>query len=117
MEHPNASGVRKMGTLSRSKFYSVRATRGISSVEANRKSQIMFPLAKMVEKLVCVPSHLNPVALRKAKIVYYFGLSEYSRVKATAKLGTVRIVFGHNLHKYIVGMSMMWTSDILKHFL
>ena len=90
-----------MGTLSRSKFYSVRATRGISSVEANRKSQIMFPLVKMVEKLVCVPSHLNPFALRKTKIVYNFGLSECNRVKATATLGTVSMVFGHNLHTYL----------------
>ena len=38
------------------------------------------PLAKITLKHGCIPIYLNPIALRKAKIVYNFGLSECSRV-------------------------------------
>ena len=33
------------------------------------------------EKTMNMPSRINPIALRKAKIAYNFGLSECSRVK------------------------------------
>ena len=39
---------------------------------------------KMVEFAMSVHNHINPVALRKVKIVYNFGLSECYRVKASS---------------------------------
>ena len=38
------------------------------------------PFIKLAEKYESVIIHLNPIALRKAKIVYNFGLSECNRV-------------------------------------
>ena len=34
----------------------------------------------------CIPIQLNPIALRKAKIAYNFGLSECNRVKFPSTL-------------------------------
>ena len=55
--------------------------------EANKKSQKLFPFVKMVDKHGDVFFHhteklFNPIALRKAKIGYNFGLSECNRVNS-----------------------------------
>ena len=42
-----------------------------------RNSEILF----LIAFLIGADSFLNPIALRKAKIVYNFGLSECNRVK------------------------------------
>ena len=47
----------------------------------NRKSRKLSSFEKMPEKLEGVPVLLSPIALRKAKIVYNFGLSECTGVK------------------------------------
>ena len=41
----------------------------------------MFRLNYHPDRNIAVYHGLNPIALRKAKIVYNFGLSEYNRVK------------------------------------
>ena len=54
--------------------------------KANREnSQKVFPYVNMIEKHG-VSSHLNPMALRKAKIVHNSGLSESNRVKQELSL-------------------------------
>ena len=45
------------------------------------ESQKMFPFLKMAERMENVGIHTHPIALRKAKIVCNFGLSECNRVK------------------------------------
>ena len=49
--------------------------------EGNRKSQKFSPFEKISRKHGSVPIHLIPIALRKAKIVYNFGLSECNKVQ------------------------------------
>ena len=45
---------------------------------------------------ILLVKHFNPIALRKAKIVYNFGLSECSRVKRVEHLRTLKV--RHNYH-------------------
>ena len=52
------------------------------SKEVNNSYKLL-PLEKMAEKYGGVLIHLNPIALRKAKIAYNFGLSECNRVNTT----------------------------------
>ena len=50
-------------------------------------------LHKNEEKYGGVPIPLNPIILRKAKIVYNFGLSEYSRVKLFSQSSKVMYIW------------------------
>ena len=46
-------------------------------VATMKRAVFLFP------EIISLSMHLNPIALRKAKIVYNFGLSECNRVKCT----------------------------------
>ena len=49
----------------------------------------------------CSSALLNPVALRKAKIVYNFGLSECNRVKLSVLVFFINYVPKHNNVNYL----------------
>ena len=49
-------------------------------------SNMMFVLVLFKELGTSIPTKFNPIALRKAKIVYNFGLSECKRVKTKMEI-------------------------------
>ena len=69
---------------------------------------------------ISVPCSFNPIALRKAKIVYNFGLSECNRVNycpfqyGTPWLSDAKIKsYGMDLYTYVV---LKHRSFLLKHY-
>ena len=52
---------------------------GFVGHKATRKSQRLFLYVKWQKNMMVHPNGFNPIALRKAKVVYNFGLSECNR--------------------------------------
>ena len=66
--------------------------------------------------MILVTSNFNPIALRKAKIVYNFGLSECNRVKKKRKLSYLEALsYCLDMQMYIFDLSTL-SGEAIPHY-
>ena len=71
--------------------------------------QNLFSFVKVMGKGVGASIHLNPIALRKAKIVCNFGLTECSRVKAELSIQAIQTQFRLLLNEHRSTLIRLYT--------